>query len=307
MRQDYANARAAFENSLFKLRDYGEGKDKEDEYKEVESNFTVAYLMLARSWQKLGEEEKAANLFARVGQLRPDLKYIADADRSTRSNVLLIVDYGVGPRKMRRHDNSIVTFGPPPSQAGPIPRPRLVVDGEQHRLGNLAVAPIDLLEMAQDRRWQSIDTIRVTKSIVGTGLMGVGAYQGIRHNDAGAAAALIAAGALLKGSATGDVRHWEMLPRTVFLLPLQLSPGRHDITLSFPDRSTQSWRNIVAPGEGEAAYYMRLTPFSSGQYTWPPGGQTASAAPEDGTAAPKSQSPEKNRKSNPDRDLRYSK
>ena len=31
MRHDYENARAAFENSLFKLRDYGESKNKDDE------------------------------------------------------------------------------------------------------------------------------------------------------------------------------------------------------------------------------------------------------------------------------------
>ena len=31
---------------------------------------------------------------------------------------------------------------------------------------------IDTVAMAQDRRWQSIDTIRVTKDVVGTGLIG---------------------------------------------------------------------------------------------------------------------------------------
>ena len=46
MRHDYNNARGAFENALFKLRDYGEGKDKKDEYRRVESNFALACVML---------------------------------------------------------------------------------------------------------------------------------------------------------------------------------------------------------------------------------------------------------------------
>src|ERR1051325_3391303 len=75
--QDYGNARAAFENALFKLRDYGEGKLKEDEYREVESNFTIAYYMLGKCWQKLGNEEKARDSFKRVAELRPELKGLA--------------------------------------------------------------------------------------------------------------------------------------------------------------------------------------------------------------------------------------
>src|SRR5687768_9506930 len=54
IRHDYNNARAAFENALFKLRDYGDGAGGSDEYREYESNFALGYLMLARCWQKLG-------------------------------------------------------------------------------------------------------------------------------------------------------------------------------------------------------------------------------------------------------------
>src|SRR6266576_5738649 len=44
IQQDYSNARAAFENALFKLRDYGQGEVKGDQYKELESNFSIAYI-----------------------------------------------------------------------------------------------------------------------------------------------------------------------------------------------------------------------------------------------------------------------
>ena len=117
----------AFENALFKLRDYGEKKDADDKYEEVESNFTIAYLMLARCWQRLGDEEKADKLFARVKSLRPDLAPLADEKRNAESNVLLIVDFGDGPQKVLEGDNSLVAFRPTPEMVGPLPAARVKV------------------------------------------------------------------------------------------------------------------------------------------------------------------------------------
>ena len=60
LRHDYGNARGAFENALFKLRDYNNADDKNtDKYTQTESNFVLADLMLAKSWQQLGREDKA--------------------------------------------------------------------------------------------------------------------------------------------------------------------------------------------------------------------------------------------------------
>src|SRR4051794_989520 len=92
MRHDYENARAAFENSLFKLRDYGESKDKDDEYRKIESDFALGYLMLAKSQQRVGDEQAARKSFARLVELRPNLRSLADYDRNLQSNVLLVVD-----------------------------------------------------------------------------------------------------------------------------------------------------------------------------------------------------------------------
>ena len=151
---------------------------------------------------------------------------MADYQLNEKSNVLFVVDYGYGPKKVTNRDGSVVGFAPTPSEVGIIPRRafRLMV-------GSIDVAaidrpPIDLLAMAQDRRWQSIDTIRAIKSTVGTGLIvggaGVGAYGLNRRNrDAEIASlAMIGTGILLKASSHADVRQWEMLPRTVFVLPL---------------------------------------------------------------------------------------
>jgi tetratricopeptide (TPR) repeat protein len=270
---DYANARAAFENALFKLRDYGENDSSGDKYSEVESNFAIGFLMLAKSYQRLDRPDDARKTFARALQLRPDLGQLADYDLNEQSNVLLVVDFGYSPYKATNADGSIVGFRPTLAEAGGVPRPEVSVDGMGMNLDAVNNPTIDLVQLAQDRRWQSIDTIRVVKSVAGTGLIAAGAVEGFRrHSDPGLALGLVAAGALLKVTSQGDVRQWEMLPRSVFLLPLHLPPGPHDITVNYPQVAalSQSWHGIIAPPSGEATYYLRMQQYDPGPFNWPP-------------------------------------
>ncbi|WP_428940309.1 hypothetical protein [Fontivita pretiosa] len=279
MRQDYANARAAFENALFKLRDYADKNDAKDQYAEQESNFVIGLMMLGKTWQKLGRDDLARACFDRVRELRPHLAPLVDYQRNATSNLLLVIEFGHGPQKVTDFDGSIVGFAPSPAQAGTIPPPRVTIDGLPVDLEGLTEPPIDLLAMAQDRRWQSIDTIRAIKSAVGSGLIVGGAGATIyganrgREDTALAGLAMIGTGLLLKATSQADVRQWEMLPRTVFILPLRIPPGTHDLTVSFPHAGSglqQTWRGIVVPPQGEATYYMRLQRWTSGTYTWPP-------------------------------------
>ena len=286
MRHDYENARAAFENSLFKLRDYGEEKGKGDRYEEVESDFALGYLMLARCHQRLGNDDQARKNYEYLMRIRPNLRATADPTRNARSNVLLVIDFGYGPKRVTEFDGSIVAFAPSPGEAGPAPLPRVIVDGRPTtgpRTPTVDLPPTDLLALAQERRWQSIDTIRTVKSALGTGLIAAGAYEGYRatqnsgsaqRRDATAAAALIAAGLLLKATSQGDVRTWEMLPRSTFVVPLELPPGKHDIIIDFPDAPgfVANWRGLAAPSTGEATYYMRVQRYNSGPFIWPPRG-----------------------------------
>jgi tetratricopeptide (TPR) repeat protein len=280
IRHDYANARAAFENALFKLRAYDDAK-KSDEYRDAESDFALAYLMLARSYQRLGRDADAEKNFQRAVDLRSYLKPLADAEMNKRSNVLLVVDYGLGPKKGAEFDGSIVAFAPTPEQAGAIPPVRVSVNGRHVSLNGAGRPAVDLLALAQDRKWQSIDTIRAFKSAAGTGLIaggaGYGLYRsansnrGISGGDAAIAAGLVGAGLLLKATSQADTRQWEMLPRTVFLLPLELPPGRHDIRVEFDDVGIrQEWRQLVVPDEGEATYYFRMQRHNPGPFEWPP-------------------------------------
>jgi len=111
---------------------------------------------------------------------------------------------------------------------------------------------VDLVSLAQDRRWESIDTIRAVKSVLGTGLLGAGAYElGTSHSntDTEIGLGLLAAGLVLKATSQGDVRVWEMLPRSTFVIPLQIPPGTHDITVEFSGTGhlRQTWHSLPIP------------------------------------------------------------
>jgi hypothetical protein len=84
------------------------------------------------------------------------------------------------------------------------------------------------------------------------------------------AGALIGSGLLLKATSQADVRQWEMLPRTTFIVPLKVEPGEHDVTVSFSDGVRQTWRKLKVPEEGEATYYFRMSRWNSGPFEWPP-------------------------------------
>ena len=63
IRRDYNNARASFENALFKLKDYTDDTKGKENYQETDSNFVLATLMLGKCWQRLGRDDLAkANL-----------------------------------------------------------------------------------------------------------------------------------------------------------------------------------------------------------------------------------------------------
>jgi hypothetical protein len=148
-------------------------------------------------------------------------------------------------------------------------------------VAGMARPPVDLVALAQDRRWQDIDTIRAVKSALGTGMIiGGAAYGALDHNsNPWVTLGLIAGGIALKAMSQADVRQWEMLPRTVFLVPLTVSPGQHNIAVQFPSVPglSQTWYGLEAPPNGEATYYYRMLRYSPGPFNWPPPAMTRPA------------------------------
>jgi tetratricopeptide (TPR) repeat protein len=279
MQHDYNNARAALENALFKLHDYGPDGNRSndphinpDQYSQVDSDFILAQYLLARCYQRLGREDLARSNYQRVVRLRPDLQPLADYDRNARSNVLLLIDYGQGPHKITDNDGSLVGFAPAPWEVGAPPSAEVEIDNAPANMPD-ANPLVDLIALAQDRRWQSIDTIRAVKSLLGSGLIIGGAADamlGQRQTDAEVGLGLMAAGVLLKAASQADVRVWDTLPRSVYAVPLTLAPGSHDISVDFYGTSRQTWHGLVAPATGESTYYLRLQRFQNQQYHWPP-------------------------------------
>ncbi len=283
MGRDYANARGAFQNALFKLRDYGVGdrdtdgsqQPQADKYHDVDSTFVLAQYLLARCYQRLGDDAQAAPNFARVATLRPDLAALADPRRNAAANVLLVVDFGDGPRKGTTADGSFVGYVPAPWQAGPIPLPFVTCDGRPLDTAGVNAPLVDLLDLAHDTRWQTIDTIRTVKSAVGTGLIAGGAVTSLaaRNRTTGEVGlGLLAAGVLLKATSQADLRVWDTLPRSTFAIPLSIPPGTHDLAVTFPafGGQRQVWHGLVIPPSGEATFYVRMHRYEANDQQWPP-------------------------------------
>ena len=275
MQRDYNNARAAFENALFKLRDYGPGDPQDDRYQLVDSDFTLARYMLARCYQQLGNTAQANANFAAVTRDRPDLAALADPGRNAAANVLVVVDYGMGPRKAVSPGGYVTGFVPPPQAAGPLPLPQIDVDGRYATQPGSNAPLVDLLALAQDTRWQAIDTIRTVKSALGSGLIAGGGVTALaaRNRDVGyAGLGLLAAGVLLKATSAPDLRSWDTLPRSTFAVALRVPPGKHDLTVTFPTYGGQRqvWHGVIIPATGEVTYYVRMHRYEANDQAWPP-------------------------------------
>ena len=172
MRHDYDNARGAFENALFKLRDYAdEARSRRTTTATQESNFVVATAhagqMLAEDWVATTWPGELRSRDAASSGLQ---RCLADEERNAR------VEPAAGRRfRIRPAEGDGIrtarwsASAPPPDEVGLIPPPRVRWTGNTPVTSTASIEPtIDLLAMAQDRRWQDIDTIRTIKSTLGT-------------------------------------------------------------------------------------------------------------------------------------------
>ncbi|MGN6368332.1 MAG: hypothetical protein ACTHN5_08745 [Phycisphaerae bacterium] len=235
IKHDYENARAAFQNSLFKLRAYANVDDPKH-YQAAESNFALGYFGLGFCYSRLNRPDLAQENYELAVKNDPRLNAVIRDVQNPKVNTLVFVDYGAGPRRAPKGwYNEESAFGPTPLEAGPIGPAQLLVDGNVVNNPNETYHMVDTLAMAQEQRWQDIDTVRKTKAVIGTGAMaagaGVTAYGAQRHDTGIALAGLgaMALGAALAASSQADIRYWETLPRTVYILPATLTPGPHEL------------------------------------------------------------------------------
>lgn len=267
---DYENARAAFENSLFKVHEYA-SKDDFEHYSMVESNFALGYFGLGFCYLRLSQPDKAQAAFARAQQINPGLATLIAQAQQPGVNTLIFVDEGRGPRKAAKgwYDEQSV-FGPTPAQAGPIPQVTAFADGQVITNPQILYSTVDTLAMAQERRWQDIDTLRETKAIFGTGAMAAGAGMLAYGADRGssnweiAGLATMGAGALIAASSHADTRFWGMLPRTVYIIPAIVAPGTHVFTVQANGVQSAPLQTTITPADPahprDNVFYFRLVP-----------------------------------------------
>jgi len=279
IKNDYENARAAFQNSVFKLRDYAEDAKKEggaDKFTAAESSFALGYYGLGLCNLRLNKLELADQNFELAVKYDPRLKQLVEDTKKPGTNTLVFVDYGSGPRREARGwYNEESVFGPTPAQEGPLPPVVVTANGQTLNFDKGRYATTDTLALAQEGKWQDIDTIRKTKAVIGTGMMaagtGVAAYA-LSQGDSGTALVglgILAAGALVSASSQADTRSWEMLPRTVYVVPATLPPGEQEITVQVGGATPQTLKANLHSGTKNGAkadnvlYFRVLAPHAN--------------------------------------------
>jgi tetratricopeptide (TPR) repeat protein len=296
------NARAAAGNALFFLRDFGNdeqgrsmstlqlatasaqhdanpqrGVDLESGYVVEDSDFALGYYLHGLASQQLGRSDEANAFFGRVQKLRPYLANDLSTVREGEYDTVLVVSWGVGPRKIGTGpDNAIAAF-----------RPRTLttqqslsaaIDNQPATLHPLVT---DLNVMAADHRWNNLEDIRIAKSYVGQALLFGGLVVAdaalYRRNGEAAAIAggLAIIGAILRAGAHADTRFNDILPQRFYVVPLNLGPGLHTVELKLPGHGSSRMKLHGLEGRSDpqsppTLRYVRLigSPYDAQPPAW---------------------------------------
>jgi len=300
------NARAAAGNALFYLRSFEGEQDRAAERRidteaimlraleheqggEVEgedstaddyldhgyvterSNFTAAYLLHAIASQQLGRDLEADDYFHRVYQLEPSLRPTVERFQARRYNTVLVVSYGLGPRKARYGpDGALAEFVPRTRSDGAVPG--VPTPGGEARIPRVT----DVNAMARDHRWNNLEDVRLAKSVLGSVLLTGGAItlgQGIdNHSEAAVwtGAALLASGIYMKATAGANTDYCDVFPQRLYLVPLMIDDPSQRIDLSIDGRpgvvTVTDWPAHDGPQAN--LVYLRLPELGPGTREW---------------------------------------
>jgi len=261
---DFENARAAIRNALFALRDFKHADDPKD-FEVIESQFALGYLLLGAAHRLTGDLADAERPLQRVRKLRPDLKALVQTIAANEYDTLLLVDAGRGPHKVATGMNDALVKFEPDGRGLPTPAVTVSVDGAEPAVEE-GPPLVDLWKLSQHPRWWSLQTARRSKSLIGRGLTNAGLVALLAGADEGsekamaAGAGAIVAGLFLQGVSEADTRHLAVLPRCVFVVPLELGSGRHHVNVRFKGvaKSNATWHDLRGGEPGDPrVYYLR--------------------------------------------------
>lgn len=268
---EWGNLRAAAENSLFQLRDFGRSLGKADrddalaqrvalvrasaerdvrtqtiserpedlglEYTPVPSDFELGYALKIVASRRLGQPEEARESAAALTKIAPHLADLARSLLEGEHNAVLVVSAGVGPDKYAAGpDNAIAMYRPlTPSSSALL---SLRLNGE-----TVATAPVvtDVNRLARDLKWNNLEDLRRAKSAIGDLLLAGGAIaiaaDGDDDNRAAtwAGLAAIVLGAWAKATAVADTRQCDVFPQRFYVVPITLPDRSSPLLLAAPD------------------------------------------------------------------------
>ena len=286
---DWGNMRAATENSIFYLRDFGwqggdggggaamtaerfakemaAGEIEEDDYRVVESNFTLGYLLNAVANQQLGRVRQAEEGYADVVKLDPRLAPLVRRFKGGGYNAVLVVDYGLGPEKVGAGPDRAVAEFVPVDPSGEEP---LVV-----RVGMVEERypwVLDLNTIATDLMWNNLEDMRLAKSYIGSALMVAGAAvadSGSKRDSEKSqylGYGLMVAGLFAKAGAHADTRYCEVMPQRVYVVPVSVPEGGGSVTVAVEGRAGASVTVADVPGPVGGGVALRYVRLPSGLY-----------------------------------------
>jgi hypothetical protein len=270
---DWENARAAAANSIFRLTEFGQ--DQAADYRAVDSDFALGFLMQAIG-ASLTDAPGRDDLLDAVVRISPGMQSVADVVRSGDYDTVLLVDFGKGPTKVAYGDDeSLSKFVPQERRRGP-----LIISADGRQLAR-ADAICDVDRMAQDLRWNNLENVRRIKSAAGTVLIGGGAAAAIIGAQHGSNEAMIAGGAailaglLAKAGSQADTRYFEFSPQSIYLVPLKVGGEcTLDVAVALGAGGYGNGPRMVVPRfrPGEpgkpCAVYLRLHGDGSPQPAW---------------------------------------
>lgn len=288
------NARAAVGGSLFQLRDFGNNdtgqrintyeiaqraidyerkaagrsspSSKETDYIDHgyvvrESNFTLAYILAGIANQQLQRPEEASDNFLAATQYNPALSPLTEELRSAKYNTVLVIGWGLGPRKNNYGpDGALTRFDP---RTASDTRPLILsIDGQTRAYPIVT----DVNSMAIDHMWNNLEDVRTAKSFLGnvlltSGLIATGVGASANSNEAVYAGLGAAAmGLYLKATASADTTYCDAFPQRFYVIPLQLDTPNAVVTVQIEGvpGSRLALTGLVPPTDDGSARGARL-------------------------------------------------
>lgn len=263
-RADWGNVRAVADNSLLLVRDFS--PDAAGETKVAPSDFELGYALRAIAEDQLGLADQRDETLDDLVALAPRLEGFAHQLRARDYNAVLMVDYGLAPERYAGGRDGVEPRYRPRTRSGDEPL-KVSVDGRE-----VVSAPVttDVNRLAEDVRWNGLQSLRSAKSAVGDALIIGGGITAASSDDeivqiAGLGAVLV--GALTKATSSVDTTHLEALPQRTYIALVNLDSQRgSQVELSIPGRAHIILPIVPgSPAHGAAPlHYVRLASQQGG-------------------------------------------